>query len=755
MNLRFSAAAQDIRSVQNEADNVSPRRLAAAFAAVAVLIFFTWPVSREKLTGNAPLRILSSEGYELIRKRSFSTGAHSQSISLSGYPDILKDLVIQAEDRWFRYHPGFNPLSVIRAAYQNLKHGRTVSGASGITQQTVRIVWKNELPRNPWLRKPAELLLSLKLELQYSKDEILEAYMNRVPLRFNTEGFASASRRIFSRDVSFLSVTEAAALTVLARGSYPGKKLFHKRLQHLLEGRSTSPEEMSAVTEMVFREIPAGASGDLRGNSEANAAPHFTDWLSQNFPGVSGTVHSEISYNLNKTITDIINAELTVIENKNATNAAAVVLELKDGALYLRALAGSRSFTDDGEGQVNGAFALRNAGSTLKPFIYALAMDQIGLRPWSLLNDENRTFRTGGEGEIYRPLNYDLNYWGLMTAREALAASRNIPPVILLEKTGSGAFYGMLKNLDFRHMESGPEHYGPGVVLGSSGVTLLDLTKAYSIFPAKGYLLPVRTGKSENFKFKNLDYGSKKRIIPEHTAIMITGILSDSAVRKKAFGKRSFLDFPFPVAAKTGTSKDYRDSWTVGYTDRFIVGVWAGNFSGESMNGISGAYGAGRIFHQIMRLLHPAWFGRQYRPAADSVFYYPASWKKAEFCREKGCVAVSEKCTRVTEYIPPSDSEPPLCSVVPAGISGNLTIEKPAAGERFLINPHIPLSSQAVPVRISAPGHIRYKVIINGKLQGEFQGRSRISFPAVPGNYNLAVVTEDGITRNIRFTVIR
>jgi membrane carboxypeptidase/penicillin-binding protein PbpC len=331
---------------------------------------------------------------------------------------------------------------------------------------------------------------------------------------------------------------------------------------------------------------------------------------------------------------------------------------------------------------------------------------------------------------------------------------------------GTQSFYAMLKSLEFNHLESGPDQYGPGVVLGSAGVTLLDLTRAYSIFTAKGELLPLRTA-SDPQTGDPLYYGHRRRIISKEAAYMITDILSDRTMRRKAFGKRSFLDFPFKVAAKTGTSKDYRDAWTIGYTDRYIVGVWAGNFSNESMNGVSGSYGAGRIFHQIMRHLHSTsqdGLGRMkfsiITEKDSSIFEYPADWKKTEICKDRGCIAGKSGCNINTEYLPPEDESPPLCENMNHDSSGNSTERKkssyflsPANGERFLINPHIPGSAQHIPIQISVSPDDRVILKLNDRIISERKGSYEMSVPASPGKYKLLIIVNGQDSETVNFSV--
>ncbi|MDH5656730.1 MAG: penicillin-binding transpeptidase domain-containing protein, partial [Spirochaetia bacterium] len=402
-----------------------------------------------------------------------------------------------------------------------------------------------------------------------------------------------------------------------------------------------------------------------------------------------------------------------------AGNGAVVVFEIKKDrnifkekpSLILKAMAGSRDFNDPEEGQVNGALAVRNGGSTLKPFIYAMAMEKLNLSPYSIIDDSESEFEAGYDG-MYRPKNYDLNYWGKLTLRESLAASRNIPAVKLLKAGGIEEFYELLKKMEVAHINHSPEYYGPGMALGTTGLSLFEITRLYSSFITEGVLLPVEIGSDE--KKQKLHFGTEAQIFNSDTAYRITHILADSEIRKKAFGRRSFLDFPFEVAAKTGTSKDYRDSWTIGYTSNYIVGVWVGNFSGESMQNISGVYGAGRIFHQVIRLLEEN---------PHHKFSYPSEWREISICRISGKRS-GPHCPRQTEHLLRGDDSPELCSGthdtenIPGSLDSGLKkmIQSPSQGEIYIIDPHSPDHYQQIPLKIILPQKDGYTIAVNGKI---------------------------------------
>jgi len=422
---------------------------------------------------------------------------------------------------------------------------------------------------------------------------------------------------------------------------------------------------------------------------------HFESWLRASNPGLAGNVRTCISGNLNEQITRIVNSELLFLERYDTENAAVVALDLSDGdRLPLAVMVGSRNFNGSIDGQVNGCLAVREAGSSLKPLLYALAMDEKGYLPNTIIDDREQGYPADGS-ETYIPKNYDLAYWGPLTIREALGASRNIPAVSMIRAVGVPAFYTLLRKAGFDHMTCGPDHYGHGLALGTGGASLMQLARVYAAIARGGMLLPVFIG--EDRRGSPITAGGGARLMTDKTARYITGILADREIRRRASpGSRNFLDFPFEVAVKTGTSKDYRDAWTLGFTTRYVVGVWAGNFSGKPMKRVSGSWGSGRIFHQVMRLLT----GREHPR-----FTRPAGFISLKICRTSGKRA-RESCPSYRETFAPGDEPAGTCSLSHGSVhtysaDAVPTVLSPVAGETFVIDPLTPRHRQPVPVKIS------------------------------------------------------
>ncbi len=713
------------------------------------LLFLYWPPRQDLLKGAPPPVIYSMEGVELRQFRDPSSGAYRTWREISDFPDELKTLILLSEDSRFHLHFGVDPLAILRAAKQNMEAGRIVSGASTLPMQLSRIVYAPYLPDAPILRKPMEALLALRLRASFSGNELLEAYLNRVPLPENSNGFASASRRILGKDIRYLTATESAALVVLLRGMPPGERHLVGKIEELLE-RKLSPIKGTESKKVSYDKIRSVASLIMKSRNRSAsieydhsaAAPHFIDYLRQIQPELSGRFDSTISSRVTAEVSSIVRNELGIVEQYEAGNAAVVVLEYLPNReqVALRVLLGSREYGEPEIGQVNGALARRTAGSTLKPFVYALAMEREGLTPWSLLEDEEIAVAATPSGDTYRALNYDLNYWGRMTLRQALATSRNIPPVTLIDRLGVHSFYNFLIKTGMDLPVKGPEEYGPGMILGTAGVSPLNLARAYTLFITGGELVPLILGREESGR--DLVRGTKKALVSKRTAFWITDILSDRDVRRKAFGHRSFLDFPFQVAAKTGTSKDFRDSWTVGYTDRYVVAVWVGNFNNDAMNDVSGVYGAGRIMQQVMRLLvgdsHPR-------------FKVPDSYRSLLICTVSGGEA-REDCPAREEWLPSGMAVPKLCpgheSIDLADGYSTPKIDSPSEGEIFYFDPHTPRSAQAVPLQVRDCD--RCRLYVDGVFYREVRGNLRDVLDLNPGTHRVTLRWEGG-SRTVKF----
>ena len=650
-------------------------------AALAALGSLYAPLPRRRLDPKpvVSLRVEDRTGV-LLREVLSDEGGRCRWIGLADVSPALIRATIAAEDRRFLDHAGVNPYAVIRAFFQNLKTGRVVSGASTITQQVVRNVYR--FPRT-FPAKLREAWLAVRLEHSLSKDEILAQYLNRISYGNQAFGVEAAARLYFDKPAADLSLAEAACLAVIPRAPselnpYRNPESVERRRRELLvrmreRGDAPAADVDRALAERLVLK-PAG---------EQFRAPHFCDMVLERIPpearrGLS-VVRTTLDLALQRKVETLLAGHLARLEKRGITNAAAVVLDNATGEIL--SLAGSRDFFDDRfDGQVNGAVALRQPGSTMKPLTYALALEH-GLTPATILEDVPTQFATL-EGS-FTPENYDEKFHGSIRLRSALASSYNIPAVAVLQAIGSDLLYRRCKDLEFESLRKSADFYGVGLTLGNGEVTLLELVRAYSAFARGGVYrrdVAVRELRRKDGTSIRPDApAAPRRIFTAPVAYLITHILADRDARAPTFGYNSPLDFPFPVAAKTGTSKDFRDNWTIGYTPRWTVGVWAGNFDGRPMENVSGISGAGPLFRDIMLLLAS---GR------SDAFVEPPGLVHRAICPSSG-LRPSTRC-------PSSMDEIFLAGTEPAGVCGLAHRKAPAPPHPAALGPSIPKSVLAV-----------------------------------------------------------
>lgn len=572
-----------------------------AFCAVA-LAFFCWyqlfSIPKELTQKNAirSIQITDRNGLPL-RETLSATSGRQRWVALNEISPNLISATIIAEDKRFYRHNGVDLLAIARAIVSNIRAKHIVSGGSTITEQLVRLLRQD---RRTLGAKVLEAILAQRIEQSLSKDEILEQYLNRAPYGNQLFGVEAASQMYFGKPSSDLSISESAFLAILPRAPSafdPYRNfntvanLYRKLIQKMSKEGRISSDAMQSALRSELKLLPKRA---------VFLAPHFIEML--RFPNSHGaTIRTSLDLRLQTRIENIVDTNLRLLERYNVTNAAVVVLDNRTGEII--ALVGSRDYNDiKHAGNVNGAMSRRQPGSALKPFTYALALDK-GFTAASILPDIELHFPT--ENGDYTPKNYDLKYRGPVRLRMALANSLNVPAVFMLSKLGTQELLLKLHELGFKSLDKGAEYYGLGLTLGNGEVTLLELANAYSTLARGGIYIPTTT-------FPDQRAPEGKKIFSNDAAYIISDILSDNSSRRMSFGEDSPLNFPFRVAAKTGTSKNFRDNWAVGYTPEVTVAVWVGNFDADPMHGTSGITGAAPIFRdvflEISKNMSISWF---------------------------------------------------------------------------------------------------------------------------------------------------
>lgn len=541
-------------------------------------------------------------------------------VPLDRIPFAMRWATIATEDDTFYDNPGFDPPSITRAAWDWITKGEIVSGGSTITQQLVKqIVFSYEERNEQTLRrKLKEAALAWVMTRQYTKDEILTLYLNEIYYGNLAYGVEAAANVYFGKHASELTVGESAFLAGLVQSpvaydpytDFTAAKLRQRQVLDLMVKHSPIT---SADADNAFNESPNSVA-DLASPEVSLVAPHFTvavrSALSQ-IPGLDPEMVSrgglEITTTLDmdtQTLAEQILAQRVaeVRDEANLHNAALVAINPNTGEVL--AMVGSVDYDDESiDGNVNVIFSPQQPGSAIKPITYAAAFEQ-GWLPADVLWDVPVEFNDG-TGVIYKPHNYDNNFHGPVRLRDALANSYNIPAVLLLNDITVPGLLDMAQKLGMQSLGTDASQFGLSLTLGGGEVTPLELTAAYGAFANNGrrvtpYMISKVTDTSGNMLYE-ASPGIGDQVLDPRITFMISSILSDNIARTPAMGSDSALKLNFPAAAKTGTTNDYRDNWTVGYTPHLVVGVWAGNTDNTPMaEGTSGLTGAAPIWHDFM-----------------------------------------------------------------------------------------------------------------------------------------------------------
>ncbi|MDR2367733.1 MAG: penicillin-binding protein 1C [Deltaproteobacteria bacterium] len=515
-----------------------------------------------------------------------------QNRLLHEFSPHLIEAVIAAEDKRFRYHPGVDPLAALRALYQNLSQGKVVSGASTITMQLARL--SQGLAPGPRTlgRKLRELYLALAIERHHPKDEILALYLNSAPVGGPNVGFGAGAMAWLGKSAARLSPAEAAFLAGLpARPGNPGplagprsiarKDMILRRLAKA--GRLSEDDLARALAEPL---ILSGARGSF-------LAPHFTNLVAKGLPAIPPrSVTTTLDLGLQAQIERLAAITVERYKGRGLRQVAVVVISLPEREIL--AYVGSADYFDPEEGQIDGVTTPRQPGSALKPFIYAHGLETGAISASSLIDDVPVDFvvRDGS----YSPRNYSGASHGPVQARLALASSLNVPAINLTSHLGVDDVLAFLRKLGLSALSRDPGHYGLGLALGGGEVTLLELASAYATLADGGRQRPpaMTMGAPPAPGIKAMDPA---------VAFIVSDILADAPARATGFGQGGPLDAPYRVSAKTGTSKNFRDNWCLGYSDGFVVGVWAGNFQNRPMGNVSGITGAGHLWREVTDLM--------------------------------------------------------------------------------------------------------------------------------------------------------
>jgi penicillin-binding protein 1C len=582
------------------------------------------------------LVLLDRHGVPLRTTRS-EQGTRGGSVAYERIDPEIIQAFVAAEDRRFFEHHGVDPRAVVRAARDNLRNSEIVSGASTLSMQAARLL---RPASRTWLGKLRQTLWALRLEAHLEKGDILEAYLNRVPLGQGTVGVEAAARLYFGASATDVSLGQAALLAGLA--NYPA------RLNPIASQERAGAKRDAVLRSMLSLGFATPADVDLamrepvlNGDRTARfAAPHFTTQVLLDVgDGATGELRTTLDIELQRVVEAEVRHAVQSLSGRTARHGAAVVLDNNSGEVL--AWVGSPDFFADSTGQVDMVRSLRQPGSTLKPFLYGLALDH-GYTAASVLPDVPTTYATSTGP--YSPQNYDRRFHGPVRIREALASSFNVPAVEMTNRIGTAALLNVLREAGFESLDRTPDHYGLGLSLGNGEVTLVALANAYRGIASGGVWRSIRMvdESSDAIGSAIVRVPEVRRFMSPGAAALILDILSDPVARIAGFGEVTPLDLPFPAATKTGTSRHFTDNWAVAAAANFTIAVWVGNFSGQPMQGVSGVTGAGPLLYRIAletaKRYEPGWLPSPQAVGAEPVQVCALSGLRAT----PGCASLVE-----------------------------------------------------------------------------------------------------------------
>lgn len=528
--------------------------------------------------------------------------------------DVMRQATIATEDSNFYAHHGVDFTSIARALIADIKAGKIEQGGSTITQQLARNAFFSR--ERTLKRKILETIMAFKIENTFSKDEILDMYLNRVPYGANTYGVGTAAETYFGTSAQDLSLDEAALLASLTKAPSLYSPYSAKQL-HTMDARNRTLLRMSQLhlisESQLTQAITTDTASKVVSFSHPIQAPHFVFFVINQLERKYGRealetggwkIYTTLDWDMQQQADRAVREGAVKNTARGASNAALTAIDPKTGEIL--AMVGSKDFFNASiDGEVNVATRLRQPGSSFKPIAYATAFEK-GFQPETLLTDKYINFGPDGSGKDYIPQNYDGRFHGTLPMRYALAQSLNIPAVETLYLAGIPSTIDMAHRLGITSLNE-PDRYGLALVLGGGEVNLLDMTSAFGVFAREGLRAQTHGVASivdqSGTKIENNASPTTTAVLDPEVARKISSILSDNQARAPIFGSHTPLILADrPVAAKTGTTQDFHDAWTIGYTPSLAVGVWAGNNDNHPMTtGSDGVYVAAPIWHDFMQ----------------------------------------------------------------------------------------------------------------------------------------------------------
>jgi penicillin-binding protein 1C len=710
------------------------------------------------------IRFLDRNG-KLLQITALDEGLRREYRPLEEIPEELRAIIVFSEDRRFYDHIGIDPLSIIRALFQNLSGRRQVSGASTITMQLARILATGEGSlaggEGALGRKLAEAWNALRLEARLSKDEILEFYLNSLPFAFQTEGAASAARTFFASELAMLSPAQMFCLAVIPRrpGSY--NPLDHPEACIAAAAELQGRFARSARPAAAYPLLAAVSAGDwdyaavsARRFVYPFEMPHLIRLAAGEARKTEIVLSAELE--LQQYLEGLVAGNVERYYQYRLTNGAAMVIN--NGTGEILAWVGSADYSNqEAGGQIDGVLALNQPGSSMKPFLYALALEQ-GFAPTEVLADVPMNF---GTEALYIPQNFNNRFNGPMLFRSALASSLNIPAVYLLYRLGLENYRQFLLSLGFDSLAESAREAGLGLALGNAPVSLAELARAFSALPRDGRLLPLSWLKAGPDSPAQ-DAPEASQAISPDTARIICAFLSDRSARVLAFGAGGNFETAFQAMFKTGTANQYQSIVALGASPEYTVAVWMGNFTGETVMGKTGSSLPAAIVRDTLVFL---------QGSKGPVFAEPEAYSLQPVCALSGMRPTEDCISVVREYVAhgkeledctwhrgssisyPAEYQAWFAAAPRQGsvdyASRPLEIISPRDGFEFLSGP----GAREIPVEVIGGRSDTLEVLYDGRRFT--QARPFVFFlPHEPGSHSLTVRSGDE-EQSLRFSVVR
>ncbi len=625
-------------------------------------------------------------------------------VALHAIPLLLQQAFLTAEDQRFSTHTGVDWAARLHALGQNLLARRVVRGASTITEQVVRML--HPRPRSVWSRW-VEGFEAMRLERRFSKAAILECYLNQIPYARQRRGVAQAAQLYFRRALPTLSPQEMLALAVLVRAPSRLDPLRDPtRLQRPLTQLAARLHQEQHLTEHVYAQV-LHQTLQLSQPTLPVHASHFLRYVRQHTPpgllAPNGRIRTTLDASLQQRAQDLLDGRLRELRPLGVTDGALLVLEHQRSDVL--------AWVSAGGSQIDAVTTPRQPGSTLKPLLYALALEQ-GWTAATLVDDSPLDQPIGIGLHTYR--NYSGQHYGPLRVREALGNSLNVPAVRTIDFVGVETFLRHLHRLGFRSLRHTAAVYGNGLALGNGEVTLLELVQAYAVLARQGGVAPLRLTLPET-----PDATPGDQVYSAAVSTLLADMLADPEARQREFRHASVLRFPVETAVKTGTSSDYRDAWAVGFSRTYTVGVWMGNLQQRPMQDVTGSLGPALVLRALFAELHRE---QDTQPLVRSPHLTTAT-----ICRLTGQLA-SPQCPTLREWFVPGTVPAHVCPVHQPEVHATATVSPPSHPLRLMrptpdlqlaMDPRIPDALEVF--ALALPRHVpvlRVEWLVDGRVVG-------------------------------------